>query len=120
MIRIFSLSMGFFVSQVFLGAQNENIQGSAYGIGEKPVSEYYSSVDKKSSYQKHKIRNLKGELNNYSGRLHNLQKRFDEIFYGFPLTTSIPSHLIWKIVILEEIFPKKILVRSQCICIYHS
>ena len=74
--------MGFFVSQVFLGAQNENIQGSAYGIGEKPVSEYYSSVDKKSSYQKHKIRNLKGELNNYSGRLHNLQKRFDEIFYG--------------------------------------
>ena len=34
MIRIFSLSMGFFVSQVFLGAQNENIQGSAYGIGE--------------------------------------------------------------------------------------
>ena len=82
MIRIFSLSMGFFVSQVFLGAQNENIQGSSYGVGEKPVSEYYSSVDKKSSYQKHKIRNLKGELNNYSGRLHNLQKRFDEIFYG--------------------------------------
>ena len=83
----------------------------------KNQCEYYSSVDKK--VDKRKIRNLKGELNNYSGRLHNLQKRFDEIFYGFPLITNIPSHLIWKIVILEEIFPQKFL-RSQCIYIYHS
>ena len=51
-------------------------------VKEKPVSDYYSSMNDKSDFQKYKIRNLKGEMNNYSGRLHDLQRRFDEIFYG--------------------------------------
>lgn len=55
-------------------------------ISEKSVTDYYSGMDDKSSVQKYKIKNLKGELNNYSGRLFDLQKRFDEIFYG--LSTS--------------------------------
>mgnify|MGYP001161555301 FL=1 len=62
--------------------QNNNISENYVGVQERPVNAYYSSVDQKSNYQKHKIHNLKDELNNYSGRLHNLQKRFDEIFYG--------------------------------------
>lgn len=55
-------------------------------ISEKSVTDYYSGMDDKSSVQKYKIKNLKGELNNYSGRLFDLQKRFDQIFYG--LSTS--------------------------------
>ena len=51
-------------------------------VKEKPVSDYYSSMNDKSDFQKYKIRNLKDEMNNYSGRLHDLQRRFDEIFYG--------------------------------------
>ena len=82
MIRIFSSALTFFCVHLSLNGQNSGNSQLSYGVGEKPVSEYYSSVDQKSHFQKHKIRNLKDELNNYSGRLHNLQKRFDEIFYG--------------------------------------
>ena len=82
MIRIFSSVLTFYCVHLCLHGQNPGNSQLSYGVGEKPVSEYYSSVDQKSHFQKHKIHNLKDELNNYSGRLHNLQKRFDEIFYG--------------------------------------
>ena len=65
--------------------QNDFVQQS-YTMGDKSVGDYYSGMNDKSTFQKYKIRNLKGEMNNYSGRLHDLQKRFDEIFYG--LSTS--------------------------------
>ena len=65
--------------------QNDFVQQS-YTMGDKSVGDYYSGMNDKSTFQKYRIRNLKGEMNNYSGRLHDLQKRFDEIFYG--LSTS--------------------------------
>tara|TARA_B100000035_G_scaffold152558_1_gene129976 strand:+ start:1812 stop:2804 length:993 start_codon:yes stop_codon:yes gene_type:complete len=49
---------------------------------EKPVSDYFEKVDDRSFYQQQRIHGLKSELNNYSSRLHTLQQRFDQIFYG--------------------------------------
>lgn len=48
----------------------------------KPVVEYYEKIDDKSFYQQKRIHGMKGELNNYSEKLHSLQDRFDKIFYG--------------------------------------
>jgi opacity protein-like surface antigen len=48
----------------------------------KPVVDYYDNIDDKSFYQQKRIYGMKGELNNYSEKLHNLQDRFDQIFYG--------------------------------------
>ena len=48
----------------------------------KPVVDYYENMDDKSFYQQKRIHGMKGELNNYSEKLHNLQDRFDKIFYG--------------------------------------
>jgi hypothetical protein len=48
----------------------------------KAVVDYYEDVDDKSFYQQKRIYGMKGELNNYSEKLHNLQDRFDKIFYG--------------------------------------
>ena len=52
------------------------------GFAPKPVVDFYSSIDDKSFYQQKRIHGMKGELNNYSKKLHNLQERFDRIFYG--------------------------------------
>ncbi len=48
----------------------------------KAVVDYYENIDDKSFYQQKRIYGMKGELNNYSEKLHNLQDRFDKIFYG--------------------------------------
>ena len=48
----------------------------------KPISDYYDAIDDKSFYQQKRIHGMKSELNNYSKKLHNLQDRFDKIFYG--------------------------------------
>ena len=55
---------------------------SSFLAEEKPVSDYFEKVDDRSFYQQQRIHGLKGELNNYSSRLHTLQQRFDQIFYG--------------------------------------
>ena len=55
---------------------------SSFLAEEKPVSDYFEKVDDRSFYQQQRIHGLKSELNNYSSRLHTLQQRFDQIFYG--------------------------------------
>lgn len=54
----------------------------------KPVTDYFDSVDEKSFYQRKRIHGMKNEINSYSERLHNLQNRFDEIFYGLSARNS--------------------------------
>ena len=49
---------------------------------EKPITDYFEKVDDKSFYQQQRIHGMKGEINDYSKRLNQLQNRFDEIFYG--------------------------------------
>ena len=49
---------------------------------EKPVVSYYEDLDDKTFYHQRRIHGMKGELNSYSKKLHNLQDRFDQIFYG--------------------------------------
>lgn len=49
---------------------------------QKSVTDYFDSVDDKSYYQSQRIHGMKREINSYSERLHNLQSRFDEIFFG--------------------------------------
>ncbi len=51
-------------------------------VSTKSVVDYYENMDDKSFYQQKRIHGIKGELNNYSEKLHNLQDRFDKIFYG--------------------------------------
>jgi len=67
---------------VFLFGQYD--RGDSYSAlsSEKPVTDYFDSVDDKSFYQRQRIHGMKREINEYSERLHNLQSRFDEIFYG--------------------------------------
>jgi opacity protein-like surface antigen len=65
----------------FLLAQT-NYTSDYTSIKRKPVVDYYENIDDKSFYQQKRIYGMKGELNNYSEKLHNLQDRFDKIFYG--------------------------------------
>ncbi len=58
------------------------LQSGQFLEGDKPVVDYYEDLDDKTYYHQKRIHGMKGELNNYSQKLHNLQKRFDEIFYG--------------------------------------
>ena len=51
-------------------------------ISEKSVTDYYSGMDDKSSVQKYKIKNLKGELNNYSGGYSIFKKGLMKYFMG--------------------------------------
>ena len=67
---------------VFLNGQYSTDSRSSFLAEEKPVSDYFEKVDDRSFYQQQRIHGLKGELNNYSSRLHTLQQRFDQIFYG--------------------------------------
>ena len=75
------LTVYFFVP-VFLFGQYDT--GNRYTAlsSEKPVTDYFDNVDDKSFYQRQRIHGMKREINDYSERLHNLQSRFDEIFYG--------------------------------------
>ena len=54
----------------------------------KSVTDYFDSVDEKSFYQRKRIHGMKNEINSYSERLHKLQNRFDEIFYGLSARNS--------------------------------
>ena len=58
---------------------------------EKPITDYFESVDDKSFYQQQRIHGMKGEINDYSKRLNNLQNRFDEIFYGLTSKKSFST-----------------------------
>ena len=71
-----------FFLPVFLFAQYGRGDGYSAISSQKPITDYFESVDDKSFYQSQRIHGMKREINDYSQRLHNLQTRFDEIFYG--------------------------------------
>ncbi len=48
----------------------------------RPVQDYFQDVESKSYFQQERIRSMKEEMNRYSRKLHDLQDRFDRIFYG--------------------------------------
>ena len=73
--------------------QNDFVQQS-YTMGDKSVGDYYSGMNDKSTFQKYKIRNLKGEMNNYSGRLHDLQKDLMKFSTDFPRVETVVNHSI--------------------------
>jgi len=61
----------------FLGmAQSPN------ALNSRKVQDYFQDVESKSYYQQERIRSMKGEMNEYSERLHSLQEKFQKIFYG--------------------------------------
>jgi len=61
----------------FLGmAQSPN------ALSARKVQDYFQDVESKSYYQQERIRSMKGEMNEYSERLHSLQEKFQKIFYG--------------------------------------
>ncbi len=49
---------------------------------QKSPIDFFETVDEKSYYQRQRIQGMKRDINDYSERLHTLQRRFDEIFYG--------------------------------------
>jgi hypothetical protein len=62
---------------------------SSLGVAQSPnalsarkVQDYFQDVESKSYYQQERIRSMKGEMNEYSERLHTLQEKFHKIFYG--------------------------------------
>ena len=57
---------------------------SSKGLGARKVQDYFQDVESKSYYQQERIRSMKGEMNEYSERLHSLQDKFQQIFYGKP------------------------------------
>ena len=67
---------------VFLFGSLLHSQDENFFEKEKPVLSYYENLDDKTYFHQRRIHGMKGELNNYSEKLHNLQKRFDQIFYG--------------------------------------
>ena len=71
-----------FLYPIILLGQYSSDSRSSFLAEEKPVSDYFEKVDDRSFYQQQRIHGLKSELNNYSSRLHTLQQRFDQIFYG--------------------------------------
>jgi len=71
----------FFISVFTMAQITYDSEYKSYS-SKKPVVDYYENMDDKSFYQQKRIHGMKGELNNYSEKLHNLQDRFDKIFYG--------------------------------------
>jgi hypothetical protein len=55
---------------------------SPNALSARKVQDYFQDVESKSYYQQERIRSMKGEMNEYSERLHNLQEKFHKIFYG--------------------------------------
>ena len=74
-----------------LTGQSQSGRGTPYYAGEKPVVSYYEDLDDKTFYHQRRIHGMKGELNNYSEKLHNLQARFDQIFYGLTAKNSFST-----------------------------
>lgn len=74
-----------------LTGQSQTGRGTPSYAGEKPVVSYYEDLDDKTFYHQRRIHGMKGELNNYSEKLHNLQARFDQIFYGLTAENSFTT-----------------------------
>lgn len=74
-----------------LHGQAQSGRGNFSFAGEKPVVSYYEELDDKTFYHQKRIHGMKGELNNYSEKLHNLQERFDQIFYGLASRNSFKT-----------------------------
>jgi len=74
-----------------LHGQAQSGRGNFTFAGEKPVVSYYEELDDKTFYHQKRIHGMKGELNNYSEKLHNLQQRFDQIFYGLASRNSFKT-----------------------------
>ena len=55
---------------------------SPNALSARKVQDYFQDVESKSYYQQERIRSMKGEMNEYSERLHTLQEKFHKIFYG--------------------------------------
>ena len=55
---------------------------SPNALSARKVQDYFQDVESKSYYQQERIRSMKGEMNEYSERLHSLQEKFHKIFYG--------------------------------------
>jgi hypothetical protein len=55
---------------------------SPNALSARKVQDYFQDVESKSYYQQERIRSMKGEMNEYSERLHGLQEKFNKIFYG--------------------------------------
>jgi len=55
---------------------------SPNALNARKVQDYFQDVESKSYYQQERIRSMKGEMNEYSERLHTLQEKFQKIFYG--------------------------------------
>ena len=69
----------FLLPSVLLGQYFYESEDSSSFASEKPVVDYYEKVDDKSFYQQKRIHRMKGDINSYSARLHDLQDRFDKI-----------------------------------------
>jgi len=65
-----------------LWANSTGFAQSPNGLGARKVQDYFQDVESKSYYQQERIRSMKGEMNEYSERLHSLQDKFQQIFYG--------------------------------------
>ena len=76
------LAFVWMTSPLMVWGQYSSDSRGSFLAEEKPVSDYFEKVDDRSFYQQQRIHGLKSELNNYSSRLHTLQQRFDQIFYG--------------------------------------
>ena len=83
-MRLFQTFLAFvwMTSPLMMWGQYSSDSRGSFLAEEKPVSDYFEKVDDRSFYQQQRIHGLKSELNNYSSRLHTLQQRFDQIFYG--------------------------------------
>lgn len=78
---VFCLSLLLPLSSLLLAQEFDDREYRALAQ-RKPIVDYYETVNDKSFYQLKRIHGMKGELNSYSEKLHNLQDRFDKIFYG--------------------------------------
>ena len=67
---------------LLLWANSTGFAQSPNGLGARKVQDYFQDVESKSYYQQERIRSMKGEMNEYSERLHSLQDKFQQIFYG--------------------------------------
>lgn len=77
MKKSFSLVLFF-----LLWANSVGFAQSPNALGARKVQDYFQDVESKSYYQQERIRSMKGEMNEYSERLHSLQEKFQQIFYG--------------------------------------
>ena len=74
-----------------LGFMDIHAQGENFFDKEKPVLSYYENLDDKTYFHQRRIHGMKGELNDYSQKLHNLQQRFDQIFYGLSANNTFKT-----------------------------